>query len=249
MTPLQHDKWTPLTTAELKAYMGFCIFMGIVKLPTIENDWRRDVQFHYSPIASKISRDRFRDIRRYLHFTDNTTLPTPGTPGSDRLAKVRPLFNKINERCSAAYNLGREVAVDEAMIKFQGRSALKQYLPNKPVKRGIKVWVLADGYFHMLQVYTGREATPEKQLGARVVKDLTASLKHKHHHVYFDNFFTSVKLFEDLEKDGIYACGTARADRRGFPKALKQPKLTVSNKHNYYLPFQGGIHDSPERKR
>ena len=91
--------------------MGFCIFMGIVKLPSIENDWRRDVQFHYSPIASKISRD-------------NTTLPTPGTPGSDRLAKVRPLFNKINERCSAAYNLGREVAVDEAMIKFQGRSAL-----------------------------------------------------------------------------------------------------------------------------
>ena len=79
---------------------------------------------------------------------------------------------------SAAYNLGREVAVDEAMIKFQGRSALKQYLLNKPVKRGIKVWVLADGYFHMLQVYTGREATPEKQLGARVVKDLTASLKH-----------------------------------------------------------------------
>ena len=179
MTPLQHDKWTPLTTAELKAYMGFSIFMGIVKLPSIENYWRRDVQFHYSPIASKISRDRFRDIRRYLHFTDNTTLPTPGTPGSDRLAKVRPLFNKINERCSAAYNLGREVAVDEAMIKyrlakvrplfnkinercsaaynlgrevavdeamikFQGRSPLKQYLPNKPVKRGIKVWVLAD---------------------------------------------------------------------------------------------------------
>ena len=81
------------------------------------------------------------------------------------------------------------------------------------------------------------------------MKDLTASLKHKHHHVYFDNFFTSVKLLEDLEKDGIYTCGTARADRRGFSKALKQPKLTESNKHNYYLPFQGGIHDSPERKR
>ncbi len=54
------------------------------------------------------------------------------------------------------------------MIKFQGRSSLKQYLPNKPVKRGIKVWVLADsqnGYFYNMQVYTGRERTPEKQLG------------------------------------------------------------------------------------
>ncbi len=56
MTPLQHDK-------------GFCIFMGIVKLPSIENYWRRYVQFHYSPIASKISRDRIA----LGHFTDNTT--------------------------------------------------------------------------------------------------------------------------------------------------------------------------------
>ena len=154
-----HDKWTPLTTAELK---GFCIFMGIVKLPSIENYWRRDVQFHYSPIASKISRDRFRDIRRYLHFTDNTTLPTPGTPGSDRLAKVRP----FNKRCSAAYNLGREVAVDEAMIKFQGRSALKQYLPNKPVNKPVKrqlQWVLP----HATSVYRERSHTREARVASQ----------------------------------------------------------------------------------
>ena len=96
-----------------------------------------------------------------------------------------------------------------------------------PVKRGIKVWVLADsnnGYFHTMQVYTGKTNTSEKQLGARVVKDLTRSLAGKHHHVNFDNFFTSVKLLEDLEKDGIYACGTARTDRVGFPEALKRPK-------------------------
>ncbi len=146
----------------------------VVTLSSIEDYWKKDTLLHYSPIApiaSKISRDRFRDIRRYLHFADNTTLPTPGTPGSDRLAKVRPLINKVNERCcSAVYLLDRDVAVDEAMIKFQGRSSLKQYLPNKPVKRGIKVWVLADsknGYFHTMQVYTGRQGTPEKHLGTR----------------------------------------------------------------------------------
>ena len=30
------------------------------------------------------------------------------------------------------------------MIPFQGRSTLKQYMPAKPVKRGIKVWCRAD---------------------------------------------------------------------------------------------------------
>ncbi len=109
MTPSQHQKWTPLTAAELKAHMGFCMLMGIVRLPSIEDYWKKDTHYHYSPIASKISRDRFRDIRCYLHFCDNTTLPTPGTPGSDRIGKVRPLVNMITERCSAAYKLGRDV--------------------------------------------------------------------------------------------------------------------------------------------
>ena len=58
------------------------------------------------------------------------------------------------------------------MIKFQGRSSLKQYMPLKPVKRGIKVWLLADsrnGYFSKFNVYTGKGATAEKGLGMRVV--------------------------------------------------------------------------------
>ena len=85
---------------------------------------------------------------------------------------------------------------------------------------------LCNGYFHSMQVYTGKESTPEKHLGARVVKDLTTSLKNKYHHVYFDNYFTSLQLLEDLHKDGIYGCGTARSDRIGFPEELKNPKLT-----------------------
>ncbi len=42
---------------------------------------------------------------------------------------------------------------------FAGRSTMKQYLPKKPVKRGFKVWVIADssnGYFLDLNVYVGK---------------------------------------------------------------------------------------------
>lgn len=92
----------------------------------------------------------------------------------------------------------------------------------------MKVWVLANshnGYFHTLQVYTGREGSAEKQLGQRVVKDLTRLLKGKNHHVFFDNFFTSEELLQDLLVDDIYACGTARKDLKGFPSELKKVKL------------------------
>ena len=90
------------------------------------------------------------------------------------------------------------------------------------------MWVLPNsinGCFHTLQVYTGKVEGGEKNLGHRIVRDLTASLKGKHHHVYIDNFFTSSALMEDLHHDGIYACGTARKDRRGFSEAIKIAKL------------------------
>jgi hypothetical protein len=35
-----------------------------------------------------------------------------------------------------------------------------------------------------------------------------------------DNFFTSVKLFTDLLNLGMYATGTARQERKGFPKSI-----------------------------
>lgn len=113
-TPTQKEQWTPISVEEFKAYMGFCILMGIVRLPSIEDYWKKDKHFHYTPIAAKISRDRFRDIRGYLHFVDNSTLPPPGTPGSDRLAKIRPLVDKINKQCSEVYNLSQDVSVDKA---------------------------------------------------------------------------------------------------------------------------------------
>lgn len=102
-------------------------------------------------------------------------------------------------------------------------------MPLKPTKRGIKVWVLADshnGYFWRFEVYTGKQGDKvQKGLGAQVVKSLTQELKGKNFHVYFDNFFNSFDLLNDLVLDNIYACGTARSNRKGFPDALKDVKF------------------------
>ena len=134
----------------------------------------------------------------------------------------------LGKRFEELYHPNRDLAVDEAMIKFQGRSSLKQYMPMKPIKRGIKVWVLGDsrnGYFSRFQVYSGKENTTESGLGARVVKDLTSHIKGKNHHVFFDNFFTGTKIIHDLLADGIYACGTVNSNRKGFPTDLKLKRL------------------------
>ena len=162
---------------------------------------------------------------------------------------MHPLIDHCCAQFASVYHPNCEVAVDEAMIKFQGRSSLKQYMPMKPIKRGIKVcvitytctlvnvphihylqqvWVLADscnGYFWQVEVYTGRKERSEQGLGYRVVRDLTADLKGRNHQVYCDNFFTTTNLVEELAADNIFSCGTARKDRRGFPSVLKEVRL------------------------
>ena len=223
MGDVRYTSWTKITREELKAFIGFSILMGINRLPSLDDYWSKDPLLHYSPISDRIPRWRFREISRYLHFVNNDNLAPRGDPMHDRLGKVRPFIDHLSSKFSSLYDPSQDVAVDEAMIKFQGRSALKQYMPMKPIKRGIKVWVLGDstnGYFSRFQVYTGRQENREVGLGAHVVKTLTSDLKNKYHHVYFDNFFTSVQLLEQLEEEGIYSCGTARKDRKGFPPAL-----------------------------
>jgi len=62
----RRETWTMITIEELLAYLGFMILMGIVKLPSIDDYWRRDEVFHYAPVANRISWDRFRELHRFL---------------------------------------------------------------------------------------------------------------------------------------------------------------------------------------
>ena len=136
-------------------------------------------------------------------------------------------------------------AIDEAMIPFKGRSGVKQYMPKKPVKRGIKVWVRANsanGFFCDLDVYIGASVSPKKGLGARVVKTLTRSLAGKNYHIFCDNFFSGVDLFADLQRDGIYACGTLRSNRLHFPDDMKSvSKKGLKNRGDYMTRQAGNI--------
>ena len=246
MGPAKYVDWVEVSVPELKAYLGFSILMGIVKLPALEDYWKVDPFLHFPPIASRISRQRFRDISRYLHFVDNTQLACRGQPGYDKLGKVRPVVDHCSRVFRESYNPHRECAADEAMIKCQSRTSLKQYMPQKPVKRGIKVWVRADshnGYFSQFEVYQGKgsNTTPEFGLGGSVVRTLTRPLVGKHHHIFMDNFFTSPALFMDLLQDGIYACGTVRTNRRGFPQDLKGKK-NLKNRYAHLKQIHTTIH-------
>ncbi len=177
-----------------------------------------------------MKRDRFDKLSQYFHVADVSGNPPRGQPGHDKLAHVRPVLEAVRQRCLINYNPHQNVSIDEAMVAFRGRLGWRQYVPAKPTKYGIKVWMRADptnGYCNDFQVYTGKKdgVRVEHGLGGRVVKDLTQSIQGHNHIVNCDNYFASPALFTELLQDGIYARGTVRVNRKDFPARLLNDKL------------------------
>ena len=76
-----------------------------------------------------MARSRFEDILQNLHFSDNTK-----DTKSDKGYKVRSLINHFNQSFSNSVSNDDSQGVDEHMVKFKGRSSMKQYLKSKPTK-------------------------------------------------------------------------------------------------------------------
>ena len=225
-------RWHPTTCEEMRAFFVLNVLFGIKSLPETRMYWSKD-NFIGVPIIQKVMpRNRFEKIRQYLCLNNRLNMLPRDNPAYDKLFKVRPLLDRLANTFHEEYRPSKFVSIDEGMVKYKGRLGFKQYMPMKPVKRGIKVWVRADatnGFVSAMQVYTGKKdgGQPEHGLGHRVVCDLVNDLKGKNYHIFCDNFFTSVRLAEDLLSNKLYLCGTTRANRTDFPKDLKAKKPEV----------------------
>lgn len=221
---------------EIKTFLGINLLMGIKKYPSYRDHWSTSPDLHDPYISKLMTLHRFGWLLSHIHLNDNSVIPLRGTANFDKLYKVRPFLDYLKNNFQACLQPHENIAIDESMIKFKGRSSLKQYMPKKPVKRGYKVWMLADetGYCWNFEIYTGKTGDViEKNLGARVVKSLSAPLINKNHKMFFDNFFASVELMQDLLSMKLYACSTVNITRKYLPN-FKPDKLLKRGEYEWY---------------
>lgn len=164
-------KWRPVSPEEIKLYVAICIMMGIHKLPRQKHYWSENDKLNVEVVSKLLSQNRFAKIQQYLHLSDKTKCIPHGEPGHDPLFKIRPLMDIVKHSFSEHYRPGREISIDEAMIKYNGRLYFKQYIRNKPTPWGVKVWCCCDprnGYLLDFEVYTGKKDKQAPEKGVHV---------------------------------------------------------------------------------
>ena len=192
------ENFRAVTRAELKAFIGITIIMGIVKLPNYALYWSNDEFFGNPGIKKVMTKNRFEELSCYLHFNDSSKEPARGDRDYDRLYKVRTVLDYVRGKCEGNFMPSKNISVDEGMVGFRGRLSFRQYMPAKPTKYGIKVWMAADssnGYVLNFDVYLGKEPNQRPRiygLGYDVVTSMIRPFMNKNHHVYFDNFLAQL---------------------------------------------------------
>lgn len=121
--------------------------------------WSMAALFPKIANALKGGVNRFDQLKRFLHFNDNSNMEPANSPQQDKLFKLRPVIDRIRNKCRS---LGQEEynSIDEQIIPSKFRSSVKQYMPKNPNKWGYKVFSLcgASGIIYDFEIYTGKSS-------------------------------------------------------------------------------------------
>ncbi|KAK2005206.1 hypothetical protein LZ32DRAFT_503133, partial [Colletotrichum eremochloae] len=160
--------------------------------------------------------------------------------------KVNEWSAHIQETGDSFYTPGSDLTVDEAMVRFTGRSLETTTIPTKPIPTGYKIWMLAQagyclrwlwhvhgkgpyGLVAQAQPAQAQPAQPAQPAvltpTQRVVTTLIALLPAAIYHIFLDNLFASVRLFRALRLQQVGASGTCRKDS-GIDEILVAEKET-----------------------
>ena len=159
----------------------------------------------------------FEFLRRYIHFEDNRNAKPRSNPLFDPLWKIRWALESVSQNIRKSYNAGKDVAIDESIIRYRGRAiSFAQYLPKKPIKHGIKVFAICcavTAYLLGFEVYLGKEFTRSVESNAlNIVERLIVEadlVRARGRTLFTDNWYTSMDLAKHLyEKYGWTLVGT-----------------------------------------
>ena len=186
----------PVSQDEMHVVLGVLLLSGYCRVPYRELYWADSPDVHNEAVSKSISRNRFREIFRFLHLRDNLQI------SDDIYYKVRPLFEFLNENFKK-FTYSSTYSIDESIIPYYGKHGTKQFIRGKPIRLGFKLWCIttSDGYLIHAEPYCGSDTgLDETSLGQG--PDVVLGLLEKANvtegsTITFDNLFTTLPLLDE----------------------------------------------------
>ncbi|KAF4517452.1 hypothetical protein B566_EDAN004490 [Ephemera danica] len=213
-------EWKDCDEIEIKAFIGLILLAGVMRQSkhSLAMLWSSDIG--PPTFCATMSLHRFKQLLRYMRFDDKEH-----RPADDRFAPIRELWEIINSNFGRYYTPGDNITVDEQLLPYRGRCGFRQYMPSKPDKYGIKVWVATDSdtYYPLnTRPYLGREGNERAVgLGSQVFTTLTEPYYNTGRNVTCDNYFTSLALAKHLGEKGLTLLGTVKKNKKFLPEEFK----------------------------
>ena len=182
-----------------------------------------------------MSRNRFDEISRFIHFSDNTH-PLAQT---DRAWKIRPVLNTLLQTFKSGYVLGYRVSLDEGMLPSRNRhNPTRTYMKDKPHKWGTKCVLTCcavTGYCKRVELDVGTKehrddgkVSDTKSGPAAAVRNVAAVFRGENYQgrrlLVTDNYYTSIPMAQQLRTMGFNFVGTIRKDRLGWCQDVLWPQ-------------------------
>ena len=152
-------------TSELDKFIGLIIARGILKergLP-LESLW--DSSWGCPMFKKTLSRNRFKEIMRFLRF--DIKRDRRQRVVLDKSCLASSLWNSFIENYKKAYLPNPYITIDEQLLPCKARCRFIQYMPKKPDKFGIKFWMVVDAetkYTYNGFPYFGKDETRDTSL-------------------------------------------------------------------------------------
>lgn len=193
--------WLPVTSSEIRGFIGLIILMGIQNLPDLSHYWSWTHHDNSHTFYRTMSLQRFRQIAANIRMGAATTDECRGSGTGDSFSIFRPMLDLLGRAMWDTYQPNCSLAVDRALLPSLEDARLRDNPKPQP-----EVWLLCDsksGYCHRLFVQAG--ATVSQEQGWAVVSQLVKGLEGRRHHLYLANALTSVPLMQKLLEQGLYA--------------------------------------------
>ena len=127
-----------VSKGEMSNFIGLIFLSGYNIHKSQYDYWSVSPDLRCDSFRETMSRNRFAEIKPFLHAADNNALQE-----DTRMAKLKPLYNILNEKLVQFGIVHDSLSVDKSMVPYFGCHSCKQFIKAKPIRFGFKIWMLA----------------------------------------------------------------------------------------------------------